>query len=82
MGDVISLELRRDAERLKEIRARLPEPDALRWIPRRKAQVLSAIDCGALSYDEARERYALSREEVDSWREMLIGGDADMSSTA
>lgn len=71
MGDVISLKLKRDAKRLKAIRDELPETGALRWVARRKAQVAAAIDCGAISYEEARERYALSREELESWREYL-----------
>ncbi|MEL7463281.1 MAG: DUF1153 domain-containing protein [Pseudomonadota bacterium] len=71
MGDVISLDMRRQSAQLKAIRERLPEPGGLRWVPRRKEALVKAIDCGALSMDEARERYALSAEELTSWRESL-----------
>ena len=89
MGVVISFKQRRDAARLQAIRDRLPEPGALRWIPRRKAAVVRAIDCGALTYEEARESYALSREELATWRDSLrdeqmdangdVGGAQDRS---
>ena len=72
MGDVISLEDYRDAARIKAIREHLPEDDGLRWIARRKAAVVAAIDCGAISFDEARERYALSEEELSCWRESIV----------
>jgi len=40
----------------------------MRWLPRRKAAVLAAIDDGALSAAQAQQLYELSREELDSWR--------------
>lgn len=71
MGDVISLDIRRAAARLKTIREHLPEPGVSRWVPRRKQAVVQAIDCGAISYEEARELYALSSEELSTWRKSL-----------
>ena len=71
MGEVISLDMRRHAAHLQAIRDRLPEPRGVRWVPRRKEALVKAIDCGALSLDEAKERYALSVEELSSWRESI-----------
>ena len=71
MGDIISLDAHREAARLKAIRERLPENGGLRWVARRKAAVVAAIDCGAISQEEAQERYALSEEELESWRESM-----------
>ena len=71
MGEVISLDMRRHSAHMQAIRERLPEPGGLRWVPRRKQALLKAIDCGALSMAEARDRYALSAEELTSWRESL-----------
>ena len=45
----------------------LPPPNTRRWTFRRKAAVLEAIHTGAITAEEARERYALSVEELDAW---------------
>jgi hypothetical protein len=47
--------------------ADLPPPN-VRWIPRRKAQVLSAISRGLIDVDAVCARYALSQEELASWQ--------------
>jgi hypothetical protein len=49
----------------------LPPPDTKRWVPRRKAQVVAAVRAGALSLDEACERYALTVEEFLSWQRAI-----------
>lgn len=49
----------------------LPPPDTRRWVPRRKAQVVAAVRGGALSLDEACERYALTVEEFLSWQRAI-----------
>jgi transposase len=49
-------------------RADLPARDTSRWIARRKAEVVAAVDGGLLSISEACERYQLSLEEFASWR--------------
>ncbi len=36
----------------------LPEPRTKRWVPRRKAQVVAAVQGGVLTLDEACHRYA------------------------
>ena len=46
----------------------LPEPRTKRWVPRRKAQVVAAVQGGVLSLDEACSRYALTVEEFLTWQ--------------
>jgi hypothetical protein len=49
----------------------LPPPDTTRWVARRKAQVVAAVDLGLLTVDEALRRYKLTIEEFVSWRRAL-----------
>ena len=46
----------------------LPPPDTTRWVIRRKAEVVAAIEGGLLSIDEACDRYSLGLEELASWQ--------------
>jgi hypothetical protein len=46
----------------------LPPPGTSRWVVRRKAEVVSAVNGGLLSVDEACDRYGLSLEEFASWQ--------------
>ncbi|VWX52758.1 DUF1153 domain-containing protein [Novosphingobium sp. 9U] len=46
----------------------LPPRDTSRWVARRKAEVVAAVNGGLLSVPEACERYALSLEELVSWQ--------------
>src|SRR3954463_15489807 len=46
----------------------LPPRETRRWIIRRKAQVVAAVQGGLLSIEEACERYDLSFEEFMLWR--------------
>ena len=46
----------------------LPPPDTTRWVVRRKAEVVAAVNGGLLSFDEACDRYGLSLEELASWQ--------------
>lgn len=50
-------------------RADLPPPDTRRWVASRKARVVEAVEVGLITADEACERWALSKEELASWRE-------------
>ena len=50
---------------------RLPPPDTRRWVTRRKAQVVTAVRSGLLTFEEACQRYSLSEEEFKSWQQML-----------
>jgi len=49
----------------------LPEPRTKRWVPRRKAQVVAAVQGGVLTLDEACLRYALTVEEFLSWQRAI-----------
>jgi hypothetical protein len=46
----------------------LPKRSTRRWVSRRKAEVVAAVEGGLISIDEACERYALSIEEFASWQ--------------
>ncbi|MBB4860899.1 hypothetical protein HNO88_004245 [Novosphingobium chloroacetimidivorans] len=46
----------------------LPPATTSRWVARRKAEVVAAIDGGLLSVAAACSRYNLTLEELGSWR--------------
>lgn len=47
---------------------KLPSPNTNRWVVRRKAEVVAAVNGGMLSIEEACERYQLTLEEFASWQ--------------
>src|SRR5690242_1063592 len=49
----------------------LPPPGITRWVIHRKAQVVAAVQAGALSLDEVCERYSVSVEEFQGWQKTL-----------
>jgi len=49
----------------------LPPPETRRWVVRRKAEVLSAINGGLLTIAEACARYKLSPEELELWQKAI-----------
>ena len=49
----------------------LPSPKTKRWVVRRKAEVVAAVNGGLLTIDEVLERYSLSLEEFAYGR--LVG---------
>lgn len=49
----------------------LPSPNTTRWVIRRKAEVVAAVNGGLLSVDDACERYGLSLEEFASWQHAI-----------
>jgi|SRR6185437_3857135 len=49
--------------------ADLPPKNLKRWIARRKADVVAAVEGGLLSEAEACARYNISREEFAGWLE-------------
>ena len=51
----------------KQGNAEPPVRTIRRWTIRRKAAVLEALRSGALTLEKARERYALSVEEIRAW---------------
>jgi hypothetical protein len=56
----------------------LPPAGTRQWVPRYKAAVVAAVDAGVLTLEDARRRYLLSEEELESWRDAIdhsgIGG--------
>lgn len=46
----------------------LPPRATVRWVVRRKAQVVAAVKGGLLSLDEVCDRYAITIEEYASWQ--------------
>ena len=55
-----------DGERMT--RKDLPAPDKGRWVPRRKARVVAAVEGGLLSAHEAFDLYDISEEDFSSWQ--------------
>ena len=49
----------------------LPPPSTTRWVVRRKAEVVAAVNGGLLSVDEACERYGLTLEEFATWQRAI-----------
>lgn len=46
----------------------LPPTNTSRWVVRRKAEVVAAVNGGLLTIAEACERYDLTLEELASWQ--------------
>ncbi|PZU10835.1 DUF1153 domain-containing protein [Sphingomonas sp.] len=46
----------------------LPPPGTTRWVVRRKAEVVAAVNGGLLTFEEVCERYDLTMEEFASWK--------------
>lgn len=46
----------------------LPPPSTTRWVVRRKAEVVAAVNGGLLTIEEACERYNLTLEEFAGWQ--------------
>src|SRR3712207_3584954 len=50
----------------------LPPVDTSRWVASRKAEVVTAVETGLLSVDEALRLYHLTLEEFLSWQRALF----------
>ncbi len=62
--------------------AYLPPEDTKRWVPRRRAAVVAAVQSGAIGLEEACRRYSLSEEEFRTWeRDIEVYGVAGLRST-
>jgi hypothetical protein len=48
--------------------ADLPSPSTRRWVVRRKAEVVAAVNGGLLTIDEVLARYDLTLEEFAGWQ--------------
>ena len=46
----------------------LPPPDTRRWVIRRKAEVVAAVNGGLLTIEQVLERYGLTLEEFAGWQ--------------
>ena len=46
----------------------LPTPGTTRWVVRRKAEVVAAVNGGLLSINDVCEHYDLTLEEFASWQ--------------
>ncbi len=51
--------------------ADLPSVNTQRWVIRRKAEVVAAVQGGLLSLEDACKRYSLSVEEFLSWQKAI-----------
>ncbi|MGN6277559.1 MAG: CtrA inhibitor SciP [Sphingomonas sp.] len=49
----------------------LPPAETTRWVVRRKAEVVAAVNGGLLSVDEVCDRYSLTVEEFASWQRAI-----------
>ncbi|MGF1502124.1 MAG: DUF1153 domain-containing protein [Paracoccaceae bacterium] len=49
----------------------LPPSTTRRWVPRRKAKVVAAVEGGLITQKDASNRYGISDEEYESWRAAL-----------
>lgn len=49
----------------------LPAPGTRRWVIRRKAEVVAAVQGGLLSLTDACDRYSLSIEEYLAWEKAI-----------
>jgi hypothetical protein len=49
----------------------LPPAATRRWVARRKAEVVAAVDTGLITLDEACARYSLSPEEFADWKHAI-----------
>jgi transposase-like protein len=48
--------------------AQLPPANTRRWVVRRKAAVVAAVQSGKITLEEACQRYQLTEEEFRSWQ--------------
>jgi len=51
--------------------ADLPSANTHRWVIRRKAEVVAAVQGGLLTLEDACKRYSLSVEEFLSWQQAI-----------
>jgi len=64
-------------------RADLPPPETRRWVASRKAKVVKAVAYGLITLKEALDRYQLSEEEFDIWRNAVeLHGEKALKVTA
>lgn len=62
---------RKTTLRLVKSGMELPPANTKRWVARRKAQVVYAVQAGEISLTDACERYSLSVEEYLGWQRAI-----------
>ena len=55
----------------------LPPAGTRRWVARRKAQVVEAVQSGKIRLDEALRRYEISVEEFGAWKRRFFRSGVD-----
>ncbi|MFN4039981.1 MAG: DUF1153 domain-containing protein [Erythrobacter sp.] len=65
------------AEAIK--RYRLPQTHRVHWSKARKDDVVRAVREQAISFEEARSRYLLSRSEFDEWERDFIAAGGNVA---
>jgi len=50
---------------------KLPPPKTRRWVIRRKAELVCAVEGGLLTREEAIARYNISADEFEAWRQSV-----------
>lgn len=71
MNKIVSLCEKRRSSNIEALRDALPPKDTKRWVARRKAAVVAALEAGAITESEACARYGLSEEELTGWRDSV-----------
>ena len=56
---------------LPPVQKGLPPEQRMRWVVRRKAEVVAAVRGGLLSLDDACKRYTLTVEEFLAWQHAI-----------
>ena len=51
--------------------ADLPPADTKRWVASKKELIVKAVHTGLISAEKAKERYKLSKEELESWQKAV-----------
>ena len=64
--DTVSYVIGPDGEKMTI--ADLPSPETRRWVPRRKARVVAAVEGGLITSEDAFTRYSISEEEYETWK--------------
>ena len=64
--DIASYVIGPDGEKMTV--ADLPAPNTRRWVPRRKARVVAAVEGGLITAEQAFDRYDITEEEYEFWK--------------
>ena len=63
-----------DRDEAANILEQLPKSYRARWSPERKAAVVQAVQGGVMRFEDAQERYRLSRREYLTWEDAFGKG--------